>query len=54
MVRVFNAKIGVLLSITFPTTLIWLFNLCFKLRGFLCLMVCVLQPNTALTPPEIP
>jgi hypothetical protein len=54
MVRVFKAKIGILRNLASPTTLMWLLNLRLKHKGFLCLMVCVLQLSMALIPPEIP
>jgi hypothetical protein len=50
----FQGKIGILCSLTIPMTLIWLLNLRFMPRGFLCLMVCILQPSTTLIPLEIP
>jgi hypothetical protein len=49
-----KAKIRILCSLASPTTLMWLLNLRLKPRGFLCLMVCVLQLSMALIPPEIP
>jgi hypothetical protein len=52
MVKVFKVKIGALRSPTSPMTLTWLLNLWFKPRGFLCLMVCVLQLSTAVIPPK--